>query len=139
MSSEESDSVTTSSSSPGESGDESFSDSESISSEGEDKEESTCHTVAEENTSLKKRKADEDVAHIRAQIIEIVTRCDEQKLGHVDKIVRAYAAGAVSFEKLQAKLKAQFGETIHPFVQMKHCEPKIFEQPLFCVGLLIPT
>ena len=60
-------------------------------------------------------KSSEEVEHLRAQIVAIVTKKDKSKLGHVDKIVGAYATGTVLFDKLRIKMEQQFGETIVAF------------------------
>jgi len=97
-----------------ESSDEATSDdgSSAESAHGEDEEEEPKQS---RRSSTSRKIAEEEVEHVRAQIVDIVKKKDASKLGHVDKLIKAYATGSVAFEKLSAKMEQQFGAQLVPY------------------------
>ena len=104
------------------SGSGSASESETSSDEGsndagETDEESSSSPSSDDGDADTAGVSADAVEHLRRQLVHIVSKKDASKLSHVDRLVGAFAKGAVPFAKLQAKVEQQFGERLEPFLQ----------------------
>lgn len=73
---------------------------------------SDADTTAPINKEKSKHCSQAEIQHVRKHLTDIVTRKDKSKLGHVEKLVQAFASSKFAFDLLQAKVKKQFGEII---------------------------